>query len=195
MPSSGATGPGAKRARKREEVVSRLVPHVLAVGLGDVSLRRLAGVAGTSDRMLLYYFDDKDDLLMAVLREIGDRQAVALDELVGSEPLPPAEALRTVWKALKSDAFADHLRLWLDLSSRAGRGDPVFGALVEGVRERSIAWASQLLDVPQREKRAVSLLLMAAIDGQVVLFPTDLKGGDVAIARLARALEQEPGDG
>ena len=186
----GTSGPEAKRALRRAEIVSRLVPHVLEAGLGDVSLRRLAGVADTSDRMLLYYFDDKDDLLMAVLLEIGEQQAAALDEAVGSEPLPPAKALRTVWNALTSDAFADHLRLWLELSSRASRGDPAFGALVEGVRERSVEWASHLLDVPKREKRALSLLLMAAIDGQAVLFPTDLKQGNAAIARLARALER-----
>jgi AcrR family transcriptional regulator len=182
--------PEAKRAQKRVEIVSKLAGHVLRAGLRDVGLRRLAKVAGTSDRMLLYYFRNKDDLLMAILTEIGQGLAETVGERVGTEPLPPAEALTRLWNVLKGEAFADQLRLWLDLSSRASRGDPLFGAIVATVRESWVDWTSRLLDVPEADKLALALLLMGAIDGQVVLFPTDLARGDPAIARLAQALEQ-----
>ena len=105
----------AKRARKRAQIVSKLAGHVLRAGLGDVGLRRLARVAGTSDRMLLYYFRNKDELLMAILVEIGEGLAETVEERVGTESLPPAEALTRLWDVLKGDAFADQLRLWLDL--------------------------------------------------------------------------------
>jgi AcrR family transcriptional regulator len=179
----------AKRDRRRAQIVSKLSGHVLRAGLGDVGLRRLARVAGTSDRMLLYYFRNKDELLMAILLEIGKGLAETVGERVGAEPLPPAEALTRLWEVLKGEAFADQLRLWLDLSSRASRGDPVFGAIVASVRDRWVEWTSRLLDVPAADKPAVALLLMGAIDGQVVLFPTDLARGDPAIARLVKALD------
>lgn len=179
-----------KRAHKRAEIVSKLADHVVRAGLGDIGLRRLARVAGTSDRMLLYYFRNKDELLMAILLEIGEGLAETVGERVGSEPLPPAEALTRLWDVLKGEGFADQLRLWLDLSSRASRGDPVFGTIVESVRDRWVEWTSRLLDVPEADKPALALLLMATIDGQVVLFPTDFARGDPAIARLAEALAQ-----
>lgn len=185
----------AKRARKRAEIVSRLAGHVLRAGLGDVGLRRLARVAGTSDRMLLYYFRNKDELLAAILMEIGEELAQTVGERVGTQPMPPAEALTRLWEVLKGEAFADQLRLWLDLSSRASRGDPVFGAIVASVRDRWVEWTSRLLAVPEAEKPALALLLMAVIDGQVVLFPTDLARGDPAIARLAEALDQTSREG
>lgn len=177
-----------KRARKRAEIVAKLAGHVLEAGLGDVGLRRLARVAGTSDRMLLYYFRNKDELLTAVLVEIGRGLAERLGRIVGREPRPPAEALTRIWDVLKGDAFADQLRLWLDLSSRASRGDPLFGAIVASVRDGWVDWTSRLLDVPEAERRPLALLLMGAVDGQVVLFPTDLDRGDPAIERLAALL-------
>ena len=47
--------------------------YVLEHGLIGLSLRPLAAALGTSDRMLLYHFGTKDDLVAAVLRESNDR--------------------------------------------------------------------------------------------------------------------------
>ena len=50
---------------RRTEIVERLADHVLAHGLSASSLRPLAKAAGTSDRMLLYYFADKSEMMTA----------------------------------------------------------------------------------------------------------------------------------
>jgi AcrR family transcriptional regulator len=44
-------------------LLDRLADYVLAHGLTASSLRPLARAAGTSDRMLLYYFADKDAVM------------------------------------------------------------------------------------------------------------------------------------
>jgi hypothetical protein len=53
-----------------------------------------------------------------------------------------------------------------------------------------VAWLSGILDVPDEDKAALAVLMMAAVDGQVVLFPTDLTKGDAAIRELVRMLEE-----
>jgi AcrR family transcriptional regulator len=181
----------SRRDEKRAEIVEKLARHVIEAGLGDTGLRRLAEVAGTSDRMLLYYFENKDEILGAVLTRIASGLAESLEAILGSGPLPPARALETIWKTLKRDAFADQLRLWLDLSSHASRGDPVFGEAVARIGEDWIAWLSGMLDVPEADGAALAVLMMAAVDGQVVLFPTDLAKGDAAIRELVSMLEQK----
>ena len=61
------------RNERREAAIERMADYVLSEGLGAATLRPLAAAAGTSDRMLLYYFADKDELLD---RHAGqDRQA------------------------------------------------------------------------------------------------------------------------
>jgi AcrR family transcriptional regulator len=179
---------GTKHAEKRTEIVATLASHFLEAGLGDIGLRRLAEVAGTSDRMLLYYFENKDELVTAVLSEIGRGLAETLGEIVGPTPLAPHRALALLWRTLKRDAFANQLRIWLDLSSQASRGDPLFGAIVSQMAAGWIAWLAAMLDVPKADKAPLAILMMGAVDGQLVLFPTDLSKGDAAIARLGKML-------
>lgn len=177
-----------KYAEKRAEIVTTLAAHFLEAGLGDIGLRRLAEVADTSDRMLLYYFENKDELVTAVLSEIGRGLAETLGKIVGPSPLAPDRALALLWKTLKRDAFANQLRIWLDLSSQASRGDALFGAIVSQMATDWIAWLSAMLDVPKADKAPLAVLMMGAVDGQLVLFPTDPSKGDAAIARLVKML-------
>jgi AcrR family transcriptional regulator len=179
-----------RRDEKRAEIVEKLARHVIEAGLGDTGLRRLAEVAGTSDRMLLYYFENKDDILGAVLSRIASGLAESLEAMLGAGPLPPARALEAIWKTLKRDVFADQLRLWLELSSHASRGNPFFGEAVARIGRDWVAWLSEILDAPQADRAALAVLMMAAVDGQVVLFPTDLAKGDAAIRELVRMLER-----
>ena len=53
----------APKDQQRAQAAQRLKQHLLETGLSQSSLRQLAAAAGISDRMLLYYFDDKSDAL------------------------------------------------------------------------------------------------------------------------------------
>ena len=174
----------SKRQNKRAEVTELLAVHFLEAGLGDTGLRRLAHVAGTSDRMLLYYFDNKDELVAAVLTHIVSGLADALADLFGNEPKPPDLVLQTLWAAAKSEAFKPHLRLWLDLSAQANRGDPLLLAIARQISAGWVEWLATLLDVPDAEKKQTAALMLAAVDGQLVLFPGEIARGESAIRQL-----------
>ena len=49
-------------AVRREDAIERMTDHILLKGLAGATLRPLAAAAGTSDRMLLYYFADRDEI-------------------------------------------------------------------------------------------------------------------------------------
>ena len=177
-----------KREDKRAEIVDRLSAHFLEAGLEDISLRRLAEVAGTSDRMLLYYFSNKDDLVTAVLMRIGADLDAVLTEEFGTAPMAPDRLLRKLWALVKSDVFAGQLRLWLELSGRAARGDPLFMAISRAISAGWVDRVTSLLDVPKKDRRALGILIMSAVDGQVVLFPTEPEQGNSAVAKFAEFL-------
>ncbi len=58
---------------RRAALLDMIADHLLAAGLGKSSLRLLAAACRTSDRMLLYYFADKDSLMVAALQAISLR--------------------------------------------------------------------------------------------------------------------------
>ena len=63
---------------RREELTEAAADYVLDHGLIGLSLRPLAAALGTSDRMLLYHFADKDDLVATVFRAAVDRGVAEL---------------------------------------------------------------------------------------------------------------------
>jgi len=181
----------AKRSDKRAEVVDLLAVHFLDTGLSDTGLRRLADVAGTSDRMLLYYFENKDELVAAVLARIAGGLTSALTELFGSTPSAPDKVLETLWTAAKNDAFKPHLRLWLDLAAHANRGDPRLLLVAQQISAGWIEWMANLLAVPDADKKATAALILAAVDGQLLLFPGEIARGEPAILQLIRLMKQQ----
>ncbi len=70
--------------KRREEIIELIADHLLAEGLGAATLRPMAEAAGTSDRMLLYYFADKGELLTATLTRVAARMVSLLDDAVPS---------------------------------------------------------------------------------------------------------------
>jgi len=184
----------AKRQDKRAQVIDQLAVHFLNTGLSDTGLRRLAEVAGTSDRMLLYYFANKDELVAAVLAHIAGGQAAALTQLFHTARSAPDKVLETLWVAAKNQAFKPHLRLWLDLAAHANRGDPLFLSISQQISAGWIAWLANLLAVPDADKNAIAALILAAVDGQLVLFPGEIARGGLAIEQLINLLKQQYSD-
>src|SRR6202034_1512844 len=89
------------RSDRRQAAIERMADHLLLEGLGAATLRPLAAAAGTSDRMLLYYFADKDDLLSATLHRLAARMTAQLDEAIPIGRLRSFPVLlEEVWAAL-----------------------------------------------------------------------------------------------
>jgi AcrR family transcriptional regulator len=111
------------RDDRREAAIERMADHVLSEGLAAATLRPLAAAAGTSDRMLLYYFADKNELLTATLARIAARMIVQLDRAIPLEPKRPFPVLlQQAWTVLASQSLQPFMPLWLELASCAARG-------------------------------------------------------------------------
>src|SRR4051794_3107110 len=61
----------------REELLERATDYVLSYGLIGLSLRPLAADIGTSDRMLIYHFANRDALVSAVVARTNQRAMAA----------------------------------------------------------------------------------------------------------------------
>ena len=73
----------------RQDLLDKTIAYVAAHGLSDLSLRELAAGIGTSHRMLIYHFGNREGLLAAIVATIEAQQRTALELLAvdASSPL------------------------------------------------------------------------------------------------------------
>ncbi|MEI2766081.1 MAG: TetR family transcriptional regulator [Dermatophilaceae bacterium] len=74
----------------REALLTRAIGWFAENGVGDTSLRTLAGALGTSHRMLIYHFGSREGLLGAVVEAVERAERDALAELMGAHEDPYA---------------------------------------------------------------------------------------------------------
>ena len=154
---------------RRDILLDRLADHMLAHGIGASSLRTLARAAGTSDRMLLYYFRDKNDLVEAALARIAERFTGSLDTFAPPRPLPLDGLLAHLGPILLDEDGWPYMRIWLEIASRAANGDPACRSAGEMIGRGFHAWGSAHLDSrPDRRDRDAARLF-ATVEGMVLL--------------------------
>lgn len=157
-----------RSAGRRDALAAAVADHLLKHGLEDAGLRALARAAGTSDRMLLYYFRDKDALLTAALGMVAARIEAALEALLPSGTvLPPDRLLAVLADAALARDLAPAMRLWIEVAARAARGAEPWRAAAGAIAGRLNAWIAARLDGPDADDQAARLL--AILDGVAIL--------------------------
>jgi DNA-binding transcriptional regulator YbjK len=177
---------------RRQELLDRVVDDLAVNGLVDFSLRRAARAAGTTHKVLLYYFDGADDLLQQAIVKLRDRRVVnsvaAADQ---AQPQTLAARVLAVWPALvgeESRVLDQAIGLTLYDSERyAGLGSTASQQYMPTLLSMCPPeWA-------ERRKLEVAEMIMATLRGFVVgmLTSGDSAGAEAGLAALARALERE----
>ncbi len=189
----------ARETARRDQVAQAATDYVLEHGLVGLSLRPLAARLGTSDRMLLYHFDGKDDLVATVLRISNDRSVTAI------RALPPAadvrQAVLDLWTAVTRPELDRCQRVYVEAAALGLLGREPY---VSVVREANAVWIAALADhlaasgMPRRLAARAVVLLDAAMMGFQLDLPLELPSGarapgpdpvvDQAVHDLADAL-------
>lgn len=159
------------RTERRDAAIERMADHLLREGLSGASLRPLAAAAGTSDRMLLYYFANRDELITATLERAAAKMAALLDsEILGDARLPFPELLGAVWSVVRSTKLRPYMRLWLELAAYSGRDQEPHRTIATAIIDGFVRWTSEhLVGDDPTERAQLSALLLATIDGAVFL--------------------------
>ncbi len=163
---------------RRDELVEAATDYVLANGIIGLSLRPLAAAIGTSDRMLLYHFRDKDDLVATVLRVSNDRSVEEVRQL--PTPRRVRAAVLDLWAAYTSGQLERCQRLYVEAAALGLLGREPYLTVVRDSNER---WIEALVDhfvragaTRARARRAV-VLLDAAFMGLQLDLTLDANAG------------------
>ncbi len=152
---------------RRAEITRLAAAHILANGLEASSLRPLAKAVGTSDRMLLYYFNDKADLIAAALDVIVARLTAILETRTSKTRRPLDELRPALLDIILADDLWPYLRVWLEIASLAAKGDPFYRATGHQIAHGFLAWGAAQLDSATPGIDAAKLLV--ALEGAVLL--------------------------
>ena len=159
---------------RRDRLAEAATDYVLEHGLVGLSLRPLAAEVGTSDRMLLYHFDGKDDLVATVLRVSNDRSVAEIREL---EPAAGVrEAVLGVWQAMLTPRLARCQRMYVEAAALGLFGREPYATVV---REANVVWVAAVADhlvasgMPRALAARATALLDAALTGFLLDLPLD----------------------
>jgi AcrR family transcriptional regulator len=82
---------------RREDLLDQVTDHVLVEGLIGLTLRPVAAALGTSDRMLLYHFKSRDELVTAVVARAVERGVAAVEALPARASI--RDGVNALWQA------------------------------------------------------------------------------------------------
>ena len=117
----------------RERLLQAASEYVVAHGMTDLSLRRLAAELGTSHRMLIHHFGSRERLWVAIVREVERRQLALMPELLPDPSLSFADAMRVWWRHISDPSLWPNERLFFEVYGQALQGRPGTTELLDGI--------------------------------------------------------------
>jgi AcrR family transcriptional regulator len=161
-------------------------------GLANFSLRRAARAAGTTHKVLLYYFDDADDLLAQAVAALRERRiqgglSAALNGTRGSL----VERVRALWPVLIGDEDAA-----LEQAMGLAMYDPCrYARLAAGASQEYLRALREICPAEwsDQRKQEIANLVLAALRGLLLARRTSGNDQDpsAGLAALERALARE----
>lgn len=172
----------------RDDLLDAVVDHFAVHGIGEVSLRGLAGEVGTSHRMLIYHFGSKDGLLVEVVRRVEQRQRVILGDLTSAAGGDVLEISQQFWRHITQPELAPFERLFFEVYANALQGRPWAKPLLPDVIDSWLGPLTALFDGVVGAERAphVARLALAVTRGLLLdlLATNDQSNVDAALAEF-----------
>ena len=169
----------------KEEILGGALAAAFDEGLSRLTFGRLANRLGISDRVVVYYFPTKDDLIGEVILALGAKLQQTLAEAFVDPVADHRQLARVAWPVVTTPDADAVFALFFEANGLAASGREPYRALVPALVEHWIAWAAELIDVPETDRRSEAEAAVALIDGLLLL--RQLAGSEAA-ERAARHL-------
>lgn len=155
-----------KVTQKKEKIIEKVTQHLIINGLTDVGLRTLAKKAGTSDRMLIYYFETKDGLIREVLQRMSDNFTAQLDAVLGNHQREADTLFHEVMELVKAEQFQLLLCLWFEIVGLAVRKQEPYATIAKSIGQNWLEWIDGRLKNAKEDQAKV---LFAKVEGSLML--------------------------
>jgi len=159
-----------KTQMTKETLLPLLAEHVLQHGLASASLRPMAKAAGTSDRMLIYHFGNKDDLIEEVLDYLAQVYSIALDAAMGEERAKTRqEVIARVLDNMRNPAMKPFLAVWWEIVAGSARGVKSHEEAGQKMMHRLLEWLEQQMPEGDPDPKGGARYLLTITEGAQML--------------------------
>jgi len=149
------------------------------------TLRKMAAAVGMSDRMLLHYFADKEELMTGALTQ-GTGRLVRILESASLEQMPFQVLLPNLAEMMKDPQVRPYLRLSLELVALAAEKKGFYNTIARKIWNDFLGWIASALHVEREEDRLpLAALALATTEGFMLL---DALGCDSIITNALEGL-------
>ena len=169
----------------KAEILDGALAAALDDGLSQLTFGRLAKRLGISDRIIVYYFPTKDDLITEVVVSMGLRLQETLAAAFSSPATDYAELVRAAWPVLARPEADPIFALFFEANGLATVDREPYRTLVPRLVEMWIDWASHFIEGTPSQRRIEAETAIATIDGLLLL---RLLGGAESADRAAHRL-------
>ena len=181
-----------RNPKQKTALLTALVDYILENGLADLSLRPAAKAIGTSPRMLLYYFNSKEELLGAAIAQAREREIeMFAREMEKWGVASPAQIFRRVWSWYAAERRVPYMRFFFEVFGLALQNPTKFEGFLATVGSDFLFFTEEALverGFARGEARALATLSMADIRGLLLdLMATGDRTRVDAAARMAEA--------
>jgi AcrR family transcriptional regulator len=159
---------------KRDELTEAATDYAMEHGLIGLSLRPLAAELGTSDRMLIYHFGSKDELVAAVLATSNERSMAVVRAMEPSASL--REAVLDLWSTWTEPQVQRCQRMYVEAAALGLFGREPYASSLRASNTVWIAAVAQHLvrsGVAEDDAPRVALLIDATFNGVFLDRPLD----------------------
>ncbi len=169
----------------KEEILDGGLAVAFDDGLSQLTYGRVARKLGISDRVVVYYFPSKEDLVGEVLVGVGMQLQQALEPAFRSPAKDHLQLVKAAWPVMARAEADAVFSLFLEAIGLAASGREPFHTLVPQLVEAWITWAADYIHGTPAQRRAEAETAIALLDGLLLLRQM---AGSAAADRAARRI-------
>lgn len=169
----------------KEEILEGALASAFDEGLSQLTFGRLAKRLGISDRIVVYYFPTKDELISEVIVALGLRLQETLAAAFAEPAADHLELAGAAWPIVARPETDRTFALFFEANGLAASGREPYRTLVPLLVEGWIDWATAFLTGDAAHRRSQAEAAIALLDGLLLLRQL---GGPEAADRAAVVL-------